>query len=125
MSRPLDSIFLRKRNQNQSEIKVLRFPRPWQRGFVFYNVMTCSLAEVYPRFTGSCYIYHLWVRPAEYSKYSHFGKRCKNGTNINAYLSLSLHPLFQARSQNCEKRLLASSCLSVCPSARMQQLGSH
>jgi hypothetical protein len=26
--------------------------------------------------------------------------------------------------QNCEKRLLASSCLSLCPSARMEQLGS-
>ena len=40
---------------------------------------------------------------------------------------------FQARSQDCEKRLLASSCLSVCmyvrpsvgPSAHMVQLGSH
>jgi hypothetical protein len=30
------------------------------------------------------------------------------------------HP-FQARSQNCDKRLLASSCLSV----RMEQLASH
>jgi hypothetical protein len=28
-------------------------------------------------------------------------------------------------SQNCEKRLLASSCLSVRPSVRMEQLGSH
>ena len=26
--------------------------------------------------------------------------------------------IFQARSQNCEKRLLASSCLSVRPSVR-------
>jgi len=50
--------------------------------------MTCSPVEVYPRFTGSCDIYRLWVRPAEYSKY--FGKRYKNGTNINAYLSLSI-----------------------------------
>jgi hypothetical protein len=36
---------------------------------------------------------------------------------------------FQARSQNCEKRLLGSSCpsvcLSVCLSVRMEQLGSH
>jgi hypothetical protein len=40
---------------------------------------------------------------------------------------------FQARSQDCEKRLLASPCLSVCkyvcpsvrPSVRMVQLGSH
>jgi hypothetical protein len=36
---------------------------------------------------------------------------------------------FEARSQNCEKRLYASSCLPVCPSvrpsARMEQLGSH
>jgi len=32
----------------------------------------------------------------------------------------------QARSQNCDKRLLASSCLSVHPSVRrMEQLGSH
>jgi hypothetical protein len=28
-------------------------------------------------------------------------------------------------SQNCEKRLLASSCLSVSPSARLERLGSH
>ena len=27
--------------------------------------------------------------------------------------------------QNCEKRLLASSCLSVCQSVHMEQLGSH
>jgi hypothetical protein len=36
---------------------------------------------------------------------------------------------FEARWQNCEKLLLASSCLSVCPSvrvpARMEQLGSR
>ena len=40
------------------------------------------------------------------------------------------HPTFlkiqlQARSKNCEKRLLASSRLSVCPSVHMEQLGSH
>ena len=28
-------------------------------------------------------------------------------------------------SQSCEKRLLASSCLSVRPSVRVEQLGSH
>jgi hypothetical protein len=33
--------------------------------------------------------------------------------------------LFWARSKNCEKQLLASSCLSVCPSVRTEQLGSH
>ena len=32
---------------------------------------------------------------------------------------------FIARSQNCEKRLLASSCVSIRPSARMEQLGFH
>ena len=32
---------------------------------------------------------------------------------------------FLARSQNCEKLLLALSCLPVCPSARMEQLGYH
>jgi len=31
----------------------------------------------------------------------------------------------KARSQDCEKRLLASSCLSVCPSVRMEQFNSH
>jgi hypothetical protein len=35
----------------------------------------------------------------------------------------SFHVL--ARSQNCEKRLLASSCLSVRPPACMEQLDSH
>ena len=32
---------------------------------------------------------------------------------------------FRPRERNWEKRLLASSCLSVGPSARMEQLGSH
>jgi hypothetical protein len=32
---------------------------------------------------------------------------------------------FLAHSQNSEKQLLASSCLSVRPSARMEQLGFH
>jgi hypothetical protein len=33
--------------------------------------------------------------------------------------------LFQARSQNCEKRLLASSCTPVRLSIHMEQLDSH
>jgi hypothetical protein len=33
--------------------------------------------------------------------------------------------IFQPLSQNCEKRQLASSCPSVRPSVRMEQLGSH
>jgi len=32
---------------------------------------------------------------------------------------------FWTRSKNCEKRLLASWCLSVCPSVRMKQFCSH
>ena len=36
-----------------------------------------------------------------------------------------ISPLFRSFSQNCEKRLLASSCLSVCLSARMERFGSH
>jgi hypothetical protein len=36
-----------------------------------------------------------------------------------------LMPSFEARSQNSEKRLLASSRLSVRSSVRMEQLGSH
>jgi len=39
------------------------------------------------------------------------------------------HSCFWAGLQNCEKRLLVKSCLSVClsvrPSVRMQQLSSH
>jgi hypothetical protein len=41
----------------------------------------------------------------------------------------TLFCIFSRFSQNCEKRLLASSCLSLCVSAclavRMEQLGSH
>jgi hypothetical protein len=37
----------------------------------------------------------------------------------------NLHIMRQARSQICEKRLLASLRLSVRPSVRMQQLGFH
>jgi len=36
----------------------------------------------------------------------------------------SMHFLW-TRSQNCEKRLLASPCLSVCLSVRIEQLSSH
>ena len=36
-----------------------------------------------------------------------------------------LTSLFQARSQNCHKRLLASSYPSVYSSVRMEQLGFH
>ena len=32
---------------------------------------------------------------------------------------------FQEPSKNCEKRLLAASCLSIYPSVRMEKLGSH
>ena len=32
---------------------------------------------------------------------------------------------FQARSQNREKRPIASSCMSVCLYVRIKQLGSH
>jgi len=32
---------------------------------------------------------------------------------------------FESRSQSCEKRLFATSCLSIHPSLRTQQLGSH
>jgi virulence-associated protein VapD len=32
---------------------------------------------------------------------------------------------FLACSQNCERRLLVSPCLPVCPSVRMEQFGSH
>ena len=32
---------------------------------------------------------------------------------------------FGARLRNCEKRLLATSCMCVRPSVRMEQLGSH
>ena len=38
--------------------------------------------------------------------------------------TLSCLPGFHERSQNCEKRLLSSSCPSVCPSA-WRKLGSH
>ena len=33
--------------------------------------------------------------------------------------------IFRRVSQNCEGRLLVSPCLSVCPSARMEQFGSN
>ena len=43
-----------------------------------------------------------------------------------AYPALILTPFYQARSQNCEKRLLISSVrLSAYLSVRMEQLGSH
>jgi hypothetical protein len=44
--------------------------------------------------------------------------RQANTKNVTAFF-------FLARSQNCEKRLLVSSCLSVCLSVRMEQFGSH
>jgi len=32
---------------------------------------------------------------------------------------------YYARSENCEKRLLAASCLSVCPSVPIEHLRNH
>jgi hypothetical protein len=37
---------------------------------------------------------------------------------------LCIHVGVQARSQDCEKRLLAASCLSVCPSVRPHEKSS-
>jgi len=34
-------------------------------------------------------------------------------------------PLIRQVQQNCEERLLGLSCLSLHPSVRMEQLGSH
>jgi hypothetical protein len=45
-------------------------------------------------------------------------------TQDTAFNFLTLHYL-EARSQKCEERLLALSRLSVRPSVRMDQLGSH
>ena len=42
-----------------------------------------------------------------------------------AVLGVVLNEFTWRLSQNCEKRLLASSCLSVRPSVRMEQIGSH
>jgi len=35
------------------------------------------------------------------------------------------HEKYEARSQSCEKRLLAQTCLSLRLSVRMEQLGSQ
>ena len=45
--------------------------------------------------------------------------------SFDRWVCSSCWVVFQSRSQNCEKRFLASSCLSVCPSVRMEQLSSH
>jgi hypothetical protein len=39
---------------------------------------------------------------------------------IVEFIKCSVNPVY-ARSQNCEKELLASSCLSVRPSVQMEQ----
>ena len=41
------------------------------------------------------------------------------------FFSLRIFMIFRRFSQNCEKRLLASSCLSVRPFFRMEELSSH
>ena len=45
--------------------------------------------------------------------------------NFHSFVMYSFKLYFQARSQNCEKLILISSCLSVRFSVRMEQLGSH
>jgi len=45
--------------------------------------------------------------------------------SICTYLWLNFCIFFFARLQDCEKRLLVSSFLSIRPSGRMQQLGFH
>ena len=75
------------------------------------------------------------------SRYYTSGTECENSSTGSAYTAAVseshqlltanvklAHMIFircQARSQNCEKRLQASSCLSVRPSVRMEQLESH
>ena len=44
---------------------------------------------------------------------------------IGLMLKNSVLLVFVDAFQNLRTRLLASSCLSVCPSVRMEQLGSH
>jgi hypothetical protein len=49
--------------------------------------------------------------------------RSSNSTVI--YFVGNSQYFFYSRSQICEKRLLASTCLSVCRSVRTEQHGSH
>jgi hypothetical protein len=49
----------------------------------------------------------------------------KNGMGLDLTNEAATFSCFIARSQNCEKRLLASSCVSIRPSARMEQLVFH
>jgi len=53
------------------------------------------------------------------------GCKGKKGHSVIKCHFLCAVYLFGARSQNCERRLLASSRLSVCPSVRVEQLRSH
>jgi len=48
-------------------------------------------------------------------------RKVKFGASVKTIIIFYL--LFKARSQNYEKQLFASSCLSVCPCVRMEQLG--
>jgi hypothetical protein len=54
---------------------------------------------------------------------AHF-RGCFNAGHFHIADVLQLQE-FWVRSQDCERRLLDTSCLSVCPSVRMEQLGSH
>jgi hypothetical protein len=44
---------------------------------------------------------------------------------LNKYQLFCGVEIFRCFSQNCEKRLLRSSRLPLCPSVRMEQFGSH
>jgi hypothetical protein len=53
------------------------------------------------------------------------GKMTVSQLCFHAFTVIRIFAGFQARSQNCEKRLLASSRPSVCPSIHMEHLSSH
>ena len=53
--------------------------------------------------------------------------KVQNESSVRDGVHILLRRHFYARSQNCEKpfSLVMSVCLSVRPSTRMEQLGSH
>jgi hypothetical protein len=91
----------------------------------FIPAVVVSVKEICPRWAT---LLHLSSKgpyfSQKYTTANAFAVKTYNFSKINE-LMFSSSMYFKARSQNYEKRLLAYSCLSVCPSVCTEQLDFH
>ena len=92
----------------------------FEEAYCFYR-QNQALQEDLPSFKGKA----PWSFETSVKMYQ--STRCNDpeGLTVNKTYTFQHSKCFQGRSQNCEKRQLTSSCLSVLLTVRVEQLGSH